>query len=214
MTPQLRAELARRWADTALDEHASIASFARHILELLALGAPSHLVRAAQQAMAEEIDHAERCFQLASRFAGEPLGPGPLQATEAIRSTPSGILEAVAREGCVNETASVGAAAAVLALTTDAQCRATLERIVADETRHAQLAWATLRWGWDAWPEARPAIQAVFAGLPEAAPLGELAPDEALASFGVLDPESERIAAAQAVWEVVVPAARSGVWQP
>jgi len=38
--PGLRAELGLAWADDALDEHASIAAFARFSLELLALGAP------------------------------------------------------------------------------------------------------------------------------------------------------------------------------
>ncbi len=209
MSPELQARLAQAWGQTALDEHASIASFARHILELLALGAPSDLVRAAQQAMADEIDHAERCFRLASRFAGEPLGPGPLSATEAIRSRPAAILAAVAQEGCVNETASVGAAAAVLTLTTDPECRDTLQRIVDDETRHAQLAWATLRWGWEAWPEAQGAIHTVFAGLSAAGPTAAFEPDPLLAAYGVLDPASERVAGQKAISVVVLPAAKA-----
>jgi hypothetical protein len=46
-------------------EHASVAAFARFTLDLLALGAPADLVQSAQQALGDEIAHAELCFGLA-----------------------------------------------------------------------------------------------------------------------------------------------------
>jgi len=212
MTTELDAVLAEAWTDTALDEHASIASFARHVLELMALGAPATLVTQATQAMADEIDHARRAFKLASRFAGEPLGPGPLDATDKVRDTPSHILAAVAAEACLNETASVAACAEALKHSTDPEVVECLTVVVADETRHAQLGWATLRWGLVEFPEARPAVAAVFAQLDALPPMEPVQPDPALAVFGVLDAKAERAAGIAALHQVVRPAAIA-LWQ-
>ena len=46
----------------------------------------------------------------------------------------------------VGETLAVGRAAVQLRDATDPVVRAVLEQIIADETRHAQLAWDTVRW--------------------------------------------------------------------
>ena len=40
----LRREIGNRWLQQAEAEHASIASFARHTLQLMSLGAPSQLL--------------------------------------------------------------------------------------------------------------------------------------------------------------------------
>lgn len=73
-----RAALASAWVSDALMEHPSIASFARFTLELLASGAPAHLVLGAQRAGLDEVANAKACFALASRFAGQGLGPTEL----------------------------------------------------------------------------------------------------------------------------------------
>ena len=62
-----RTRLAELWQADALMEHASIASFARFSLQLLALGAPARLVRDAQAAALDEVRHAEHAFSIASR---------------------------------------------------------------------------------------------------------------------------------------------------
>ncbi|HEU4537511.1 MAG TPA: hypothetical protein VFS00_25505, partial [Polyangiaceae bacterium] len=74
----LRAALAQHWLDVAALEHASVASFARFTLELLALGAPPALVAEAQRAGLDEVAHAEVAYALASAYAGRRFGPGPL----------------------------------------------------------------------------------------------------------------------------------------
>src|SRR6185437_10815965 len=61
-----RASLAETWTVLALLEHASVASFARVSLQLLAVGAPGDLVGATHQAALDEIRHARLCFALAS----------------------------------------------------------------------------------------------------------------------------------------------------
>jgi hypothetical protein len=139
--------LAAAWARDAATEHASIASFARFIHELLAFGAPAELVRAATRAMTDEIAHAEACFALATRFRGAPVGPGKLRTHDA---PPAGDLETAVRraisEGCVGETLSALVAEAALLGATDPDVRRVLGKIVRDEARHSELAWRFVAW--------------------------------------------------------------------
>src|SRR5262245_37277833 len=104
---EVDARIVAAWAQDAQMEHASIASFARFTLELLAVGAPPKLLVASQQAGCDEIRHAQMCFTIASRFAGTKLGPGPLDVggVEAARDL-AAIVAATVREGCVVETLS------------------------------------------------------------------------------------------------------------
>ncbi|MCA9546694.1 MAG: ferritin-like domain-containing protein, partial [Myxococcales bacterium] len=56
--PAQRARLADHWTRQALAEHASVASFARFALHLMAVGAPPDLLVATHQAGLDEIEHA------------------------------------------------------------------------------------------------------------------------------------------------------------
>ena len=100
-----REAVAAAWRKVALAEHASVASFARFQLELLALGAPAHLLTQAAEAMADEIRHAELAFAVTSALSGQPEGPGPLPIDGALaRSTDAeSVLLAAIVEGCVYE---------------------------------------------------------------------------------------------------------------
>jgi len=146
VTAAERAALGRLWLADALSEHASIASFARATLELMAVGAPPELLRGCQRAALEEVRHAELCFRLARRFSGRALDPGVLPAPAAR----SGGLPAVARdtflEGCVAETVAAHQSTHALDAVRDGEVRAVLARIVRDEMRHAELAWRTVAW--------------------------------------------------------------------
>ena len=141
-----REGLARRWAREAASEHASIASFARVTLDLLALGAPSDLVAAAQRAGLDEIEHARIAYALASAFAGKSLGPGRLAVASAKPATLESVVREAVTEGCIGE------ALAALALREEAEAAEgtayakLLDRIAEDEERHAALAYATVAW--------------------------------------------------------------------
>jgi hypothetical protein len=143
-----RRMIAASWTKSALAEHASIASFARFTLELLALGAPADLVHGAQRAMGDEIVHAELCFGIASVLAGEPLGPGELPVDGALhdRIDPAAIAAATVIEGCVGETLSAALAIAERDAATDPAIAAALDRIAQDEAAHAELAWRSVTW--------------------------------------------------------------------
>jgi hypothetical protein len=142
-----RGALARHWTRVALMEHASVAAFARFALELLSLGAPPELVERTHAALADETRHARFAFALASAYAARAVGPGPLDVTGALDdSSPRAVFARLVREGCVGETVAALEAAEAREHAADPAVRAVLERIARDETRHAELAWRTLRW--------------------------------------------------------------------
>ncbi|MCA9493020.1 MAG: hypothetical protein KC621_23980, partial [Myxococcales bacterium] len=106
-----RAALADAWQEQGLLEHASVAAFARLVLDLLELGATAELVDRASIALQDEIRHAARCFALASAYAGREIGPGPLpMPARRGRRTLTRLAVERWREGCVGETLSVALA--------------------------------------------------------------------------------------------------------
>lgn len=142
-----RERLARHWLAEAAAEHASIASFGRFALQLLALGAPRDLVTAAHAAAMDEIRHAEQCYALAARASGELYGPGALALpADAIATTPAAVALETLRDGCLGETLAARAAAEAGRGATDAHVASVLAAIAADEESHAELAWRTVAW--------------------------------------------------------------------
>lgn len=140
-------ELARVWLADALEEHASIAAFARFTMLMLSVGAPPELVLASQRASIDEVAHARDCFALARRYGEAAAGPGALDVHDAIGPMSLADLAALtAEEGCVGETLGAALATEQLALATDPATRRVLERIVRDEARHAELAWRFVAW--------------------------------------------------------------------
>ncbi|MDC0722180.1 ferritin-like domain-containing protein [Nannocystis bainbridge] len=163
--PPTRARLAAYWQQIGLCEHASVASFARFILQLLAVGAPADLVEGAQRALADEIEHARLCFALASLYQGAGVGPGPLMAADALGELDlDAVVAAVIREACVGETLSALEAREAALRAEDPALRRPLERIAADEQRHAELGWRFVQWALArASADQRARAEAVFA---------------------------------------------------
>ncbi len=159
---------AATWARIALAEHASVASFSRFALELLAFGAPADLVADAHTAALDEVRHAKLAFGLAEAAGGEALRPGPLPLAElALADDLAAFAEATAREGCVAETLSALQMAAARDRATDPAERAALAVIARDEARHAALAWRTVRWAIDVGGDAvRDAVTRALAEAP------------------------------------------------
>ena len=147
LEPATARALRAAWLDDARGEHASVASFARFTLELLGLGAPAELVLDAQRAALDEIDHARVCFAVVARISGETLGPGPLDASDAApRRSLAACAAAAVREGCVGETIAAAIASAELDRARDPAARQALERIAADEARHAEASYRFVAW--------------------------------------------------------------------
>lgn len=182
-----RRRLAHYWASVAIHEHASIASFHRAALEMLAHGAPAELVAAAARAAVDEVRHARRAFTLASAFAGAPVVPAPLPLpfTLPLATSLAELAARTVRDACIEETLSVAAAAAMLDRAEDRVVRRVLSGIIRDETRHATLAWATVRWAMDVGGEpVRAAVREAFAEPQRTQPPDPWPPSPALAAWG------------------------------
>ena len=143
-----RAALADVWTQDGLTEHASVASFSRFVLQCLAAGAPADIVQRAQQACADEIDHARIAFGLATAYAGHAVGPGPLAIAGALDDhlDPTDIACSVAAEGCIAEFVSASIVAAARDAASDPAVKTALTRIAEQELDHALLAWRYLAW--------------------------------------------------------------------
>jgi hypothetical protein len=142
-----RAALGQHWQRLGQMEHASIAAFARFSLQLLALGAPSELVEACTQALADETEHTKLCFQLASSYAGHALGPGRLDVDGSLGPVSLvEVVDLVLAEGCFGETSAALDAFEAAETATDPVVRGVYAKIANDEQRHAELAFRFLRW--------------------------------------------------------------------
>lgn len=210
--PQARERIAAAWARDAAMEHASVASFARFTLDLLALGAPAELVLGAQDAGRDEIEHARACFAIASRHAGRSLGPGKLDVGGAAPAVDlATVVAAAIVEGCIGETLSALLAEARLARAEDADVRAALRRIANEEARHAELAWRFVGWaivagGEDVRAAAAHAFRGALARAPQTWDDGLRGiPADTLRSHGLLDERAAREVGERALHDVVAP---------
>ncbi|MCB9547229.1 MAG: ferritin-like domain-containing protein [Myxococcales bacterium] len=210
----LRARVADEWAQDGLMEHASVASFARFTLHLLAVGAPPALVDEALQAGRDEIEHARLCFRLAQRVGGAAVGPGPLPLDGDVIGDVSlpAVVRAAVAEGCVGETVAAMEAGAALERAEDVEVRAALQIIARDEARHAELAWRFVGWAVQADAAARAAAEDAFRvvlAAPAGAPLTEEADVDRLAAWGRLTRRRRADVRAEALAEVVAPTAQA-----
>jgi hypothetical protein len=210
-----RAVLADAWTECALFEHASVASFARFVLQLLAVGAPARLVARAQQAMAEELAHARAFFGLASAYAGRNIGPGtlPVEGSLAHADDLAHVAAAAASEGCIAETISALQIAIAADRARDPAVADVLHHIAEEELRHAELAWAFVGWALQRGDASvRRAVQAVFADVTRSIPRGPRLPSDisesVLAAHGQLPPRTHLGLARDALTALVLPAAR------
>jgi hypothetical protein len=207
-----REALASAWAEDALREHASVASFARAALALMAVGAPADLVARTHQAAIDEVRHARLCFMLASAYAGHEIAPGRFPIGDRV-SLPTSLVDiaaSAAAEGCVGETVAAVLAAEQLAHATDPAVRAALTVIAEDEARHAELAWATVAWAVRAGgDEVRASVARVFSAAVKGAASDErdASVSAALRAHGRLGAAKTSRVAERALARVIAPAA-------
>jgi hypothetical protein len=201
--PVLDARRAALWAKAGAEEHASVASFSRLALELMALGAPTTLLADVQRAALDEVRHAESCWELARHFGGSRVTAGefPFAGPVAVRVTLAELAYAAAREGCLGETLGAHLAAAVAALAPEPDVRRVLEAIASEEAEHAVLSFRIVAWALQTGGErARAAVKQAFA---EPWPEPEL---EELALRANVDLRALQAASAQGISDVLSPA--------
>jgi hypothetical protein len=157
---------AAAWARAGAAEHASVAAFARLALELMAVGAPTELLRDVHQAALDEVGHAESAWELARHFGGEHVEPGPFPFTAPVNVsvTLAELARAAAREGCLGETLGAHLAAAAAELAPETAVKAVLSVIAAEEARHAVLSYRIVAWALRVGGEAvKAAVREAFA---------------------------------------------------
>ena len=203
-----REAIGMGWLWSARYEHASVASFARTTLELMAHGAPPALLAAAQQAGIDEVNHARDCFAIASAYLGRPIEPERLESPAPRYGTLAELAVETFREGVIGETVATLAAERSLAQCGVAPIRDALEAIIADEAQHAALAWATVRWAIaEGGAEVQEAVLQAAAELRQTIPEPPIAFPanfaRALRFHGRLEPEAMRQATLDA-WDGII----------
>ncbi len=213
LPPDVRALIAAGWARAALAEHASIASFARVTLELLAVGAPADLVGDAQRAGLDEIAHAELAFAIASVYRGESLGPGrlPIGADAIGAVNLQSVIESTVAEGCVGETLAAAEAEAARDAAVPTAVKNALRRVASDEAAHAAFAYRVVGWGVGiGGRSAREAARSAFARAIErcrSEPLLEAPRESMLRGHGLLPAPERHALRLEVLNAVIVPAA-------
>jgi hypothetical protein len=185
-----RDALVKHYTSWALAEHASIASFARFGMQLLALGAPSDLIRRTIDAMGDEVRHARFGFGLASAIAGASVGPGELSMDGALGGelTLESVLRLVVREGMIGETLAALELRNAADLIEVEPLKREIQTIAEDESRHAELAYAFAAWAIAKRPDLARVVQQELAGW-ESPPLPT---EEGLERWGILDQATRR----------------------
>jgi hypothetical protein len=147
------AGLADRWRANGRTEHASVASFARLSLDLMALGAPPALIAAANRDALDEIRHARACFALAYALDGKAESPGPFPGAQTARTLPRSRRFALATlavtslvDGALHEGVSARIIAKLARRCEEPAIQKILEQIAADEGRHAAHGWHVVEW--------------------------------------------------------------------
>lgn len=203
--PIVDARRAALWAKAGAEEHASVASFSRLALELMALGAPTELLGDVQRAALDEVRHAEACWELARHFGGRRMGPGafPFAAPISVQVTHAELAYAAAREGCLGETLGAHLAAVAAELATEPHVRRVLESIASEEAGHAVLSFRIVAWALAAGgAAARAAVERAFA---EPWPQFDLELEE-LGMRANVDLEALRAACREGIADVLQPA--------
>jgi hypothetical protein len=168
----------------------------------------------AAQAMQDEVQHAQACFALARRYSDVHVGPGPLPIEGALehQDLRSVVLGTIA-EGCIGETVAALEAAEALAHCEDAAACAVLERIAAEETRHAQLAWQFVAWALQVGPpDLLQHVRLAFAealSIPTSSPPLANHAQRELARHGLLSAPLRQTLRRRVLSEVVAPCAEA-----
>ena len=211
MSESDRTQLLSYWTETAQFEHASVASFARFSMQLMAIGAPAGLVAEATRAQADEIRHARIALGIASALADHELGLGQLPIDGALDDAGDvrSILVDTIREACVNETVSAAQCQAAGEAAKDPFIKRALLDIAKDEQRHATLAWKTVRWILETHPELRDIAADSFAEAMSRPWAKAAHRGSELSDWGVLSGVSEQAVARRVIRQVVRPCAEA-----
>jgi hypothetical protein len=215
VSAQAKRALADAYQKDTLTEHASIAAFARFLLQCSALGAPLELLGKVRQAMADELDHAKLCAGLAVAYGAAPFCPGQLDTEGAFEHTDlPGVAEKTVRESCVAETVSVMLLLRASQAAQRQPLKGLLAKMAEDELRHALLGFEFVGWALrQGDPQVRFRVARAFADANHAVGFGAFsaqpAPETELRAHGYLSIEERRSVAERTLSEILKPCARA-----
>ena len=136
-----------RWIESAEAEHASIASFARHTLQLLSLNVPSNLLISSQEAAIDEVRHRETSYGVANAILKTNIRPDVFDVQQVLEELSSDdIIKSIVQEGCIEETISAIQLNMAANLASHPLLKKYMLKIAQEEANHAQLAWNTIQW--------------------------------------------------------------------
>ena len=219
-------ERGHHWLQQAEGEHASVASFAKNSLHLLSAEAPSDLLLLSQRASLDEIRHAEVCYRFASQFLGNDFEPGQLDVEKSLENRDlQKIAKSTIEEGCVAETIAAVEAHFRANHTKVPMIKDALLQIALEETNHAQLAWTTVGWMMERFPEVADVIEEAFSVEFEKRASGKLSDDLAIndesgmdcgtevlfQDHGVIDPIARDKIGVQTIQDFIEPNYWSGL---
>lgn len=212
LTADEKEILSQAWARAGLAEHASVASFSKHAIELMAVGSPASMLESVHNAALDEIEHAKLCFGLAEKYSSKTQSPGPIPVADAVQfnSDVTSVVRGVVEEGCIAETLSAVIAAVKLTNTNDVDVKSVLKQITEDESRHAKLAWETAAWMLEQDNEAAKTIAEVFGNAASYIPdfadedVGAL-PSELRSAQGWISKEEYQTIAKTTIREMIQP---------
>lgn len=190
---ELGRELASVWTAAAHEARASVAAHARFALQLMSLSAPAPLLSGCARLMQDEVAHAQACFSLARRFAGQEVPPEPLVAERVIDEDRTAIVLGVIARGCIRGAVAALSAREALEHCQDPATREVLMLRQGTKAQDAQLAWRFVTWalrnaGADLQDRARVVFLTALSGQSPSGPPGER--ERALLRYGVLgDPQ-------------------------
>lgn len=186
---ELARQLAVEWTAAAHEARASVAAHARFALQLMSLGAPAPLLAACARVMQDEVAHAQACFSLARRFAGQDVAPEPLAPERPLDEDRTAVVLEIISRGCIRGAVAALSAREALEHCQDPATREVLMLRQATKAQEAQLAWRFVAWslrhaGADLQDRARVAFLTALSGQSQPSPLGEH--ERALLRYGVL----------------------------
>lgn len=153
MSAEERTAIAQAWRENGRTEHASVAAFAQLTLDLMCLGAPPELLRAASQDALDEVAHTELCFAIARSFDGLAEGPTAFPEVRSFEARPTERIAALSRlavdslfDGALHEGVSARTLASLAKAAEVESIQEALKVIARDEGRHARHAWQVVKW--------------------------------------------------------------------
>ena len=173
----VRGPLGAEWRDNARKEHASVAAFSQLALDLMAVGAPPHLVVAAHEDALDEIRHAATCFAIARDIDGLAESPSAFPEARVQKrlftaSRPVALVQ-IAIDALADGVLNEGIASRLLAQLAK-KCElpsmaSALRTMAADESRHAAHSWDIVAWCLEAGGEiVAQALEGAVSGMPKA----------------------------------------------